>query len=85
MFVETPNLLHKLAAQTHELRLPLVICELHFVRSTLCIFHKLISILPICHVINIYNSKNFRTDLLLKLNLKSKINNSIVDDYTFTV
>ena len=35
--VETPNLWHKLAAQAHELGLPCVILELHFVRPTLCI------------------------------------------------
>ena len=35
--VETPNLLHKLATQAHELGLPCVICELHFVKFTLCI------------------------------------------------
>ena len=29
---ETPSLLHKLAIQAHELGLPCVICELHFVR-----------------------------------------------------
>ena len=36
--METPNLLHKLAAQAHELGLPCVICESHFVKFTLCIF-----------------------------------------------
>ena len=36
--------------QAHELGLPCVICELHFVESTLCIFHKLIDILPMCHI-----------------------------------
>ena len=36
--METPNLQHKLAAQAHELGLPCVICELHFVKFTLCIY-----------------------------------------------
>ena len=36
--VETPNLLHKQAAQAHELGLPCVICELLFVKFTLCIY-----------------------------------------------
>ena len=33
-----PNLLHKQAAQAHELGLPCVICELLFVKFTLCIY-----------------------------------------------
>ena len=49
-FVETPNLYHMLAAQAHELGLPCVICELRFVKITICIFHKLIDILPMCHI-----------------------------------
>ena len=36
--VKTPNLLHKQAAQAHELGLPCVICELLFVKLTLCIY-----------------------------------------------
>ena len=36
--VETPNLLHNQAAKVHELGLPYVICESHFVKFTLCIF-----------------------------------------------
>ena len=37
--LKMPNLLHKLAAQAHELWLPCVIFELHFVNSTLCVLH----------------------------------------------
>ena len=37
-------------AQAHELGLHCVMCELHFVIFTLCIFHKLIDILPTCHI-----------------------------------
>ena len=48
--VETPNLQHKLAAQAHELGLPCVIRELHYVKLTLCVFHKLIDILPMCYI-----------------------------------
>ena len=32
------ELWHKLAAKAHELGLPCVICELHFVKFTLCIY-----------------------------------------------
>ena len=37
-------------AQAYELGLPCVICELHFVKFTLCIFHELIVIPPVCHI-----------------------------------
>ena len=38
------------AGRSSSLGLPCVICELHFVKFTLCIFHKLINILPMCHI-----------------------------------
>ena len=39
------NFIKIIDAQAHELWLHCFICELHFVKFTLCIFHKLIDIL----------------------------------------
>ena len=37
--------LHKLAALAYELALPCVICESHFVKFALCIFHQCLILL----------------------------------------